>query len=258
MPYGESYTLTIDKGSAGSVGYKLDNDHSYSNYLSIEVTNTVNNGATVNVYVPPRVASTDFKIVRKSGGETNQSVQVETVLLYNDLLYVNEKLPVTADNTTYYVRLVSTIPNVVKVEVLKGGTSLGAMLLEAGDEPKNVPNAPPLKLSVQNVEPDYKRAIVRVYGPVGAKVTPPILRRANVVADIDAVPKEILLGDNLVVTINVRNLGRGGRLRRQRCGAHTKRLRAREHDQDLDAQEFPPRLHEHARPNLRPQTDKGW
>lgn len=205
MPYGESYTLTIDKGSAGSVGYKLDNDHSYSNYLSIEVTNTVNNGATVNVYVP-RVASTDFKIVRKSG-ETNQSVQVETVLLYNDLLYVNEKLPVTVDNTTYYVRLVSTIPNVVKVEVLKDGTSLGTMLLEAGDEPKNVPNAP-LKLSVQNVEPDYKRAIFRVYGPAGAKVTP-ILRRANVVADIDAVPKEILLGDNLVVTINVRNLGRG-------------------------------------------------
>ncbi|ASJ14370.1 COG1361 family protein [Thermococcus radiotolerans] len=205
MPYGDIYTLTIDKGSAGSVRYKLDSSHSYSNYLSIEVTNTVNNGATINVYVP-KVASTNFQIVKK-GGEVNPPEQVETVLLYNDLLYVNEKLPITADNTTYYIKLVSTIPDVVKVEAFRGDYSLGTMLLEVGDEPKNVPNAP-LKLSVQKVEPDYKRAIIRVYGPAGAQVTP-ILRQANVIAKIDAVPKAMLLNDNLVVTINVQNLGRG-------------------------------------------------
>ena len=205
MPYGTTYTLTISKGSAGSVRYKLDDTHSYSNYMAIKVTNVVSNGATVDIYVP-KVASTNFKIL-KEGQEVPPTPPAETVLIYNDLLYVNEKLPVKVENTTYYVKLVSTIPSVVKVEVLKGSSSLGTMLLEVGDEPKNVPNAP-LKLSVQSVEPDYKRAIIRVYGPADAQVTP-ILRQANVVAKIDAVPKKILLSDNLVVTINVQNLGRG-------------------------------------------------
>ena len=205
MPYGDTNTLIISKGSAGSVRYKLDDTHSYSNYLSIKVTNTVNNGATIDVYVP-KVASVDFKIL-KEGEEVTPAPPAETVLLYNDLLYVNEKLPVTADNTTYYIKLLSTIPNVVKVEILRGSNSLGTMLLEVGDEPKNVQNAP-LKLSVQSVEPDYKRAIIRVYGPPDAQVTP-ILRQANVIAKIDAVPKEMLLSDTLVVTINVQNLGRG-------------------------------------------------
>ncbi|ASJ10935.1 hypothetical protein A3L12_06290 [Thermococcus sp. P6] len=207
MPYGSTYTLAVDKGSAGRVSYKLDDKHSYSDYLTLEVTNTVNNGATVNVYLP-KVASTDFQIVKKGGTSSQESNEtVEKVLLYNDLLYVNEKLPVKVDGSTYYVKLVSTIPDVVKVEVLKGDESLGTMLLEAGDEPKEAPGAP-LKLSVQNVEPDYKRAILRVYGPADAQVTP-ILRRANLMAKIDAVPRKMLLGDILVVTINVQNLGRG-------------------------------------------------
>ncbi|NJE03385.1 hypothetical protein [Thermococcus sp. MV11] len=206
MPYGKTYTLTVNKGSAASVGYQLDSSHSYSNYLTVEVTNTVTNGATVNIYIP-KVASTDFKIVKEGEENPPEPPQEETVLVYNGLLYVNEKLPVKVENTTYYVKLVSAIPDVAKVEVLEGSESLGTMLLEVGDVPKDVPGTP-LKLSVQNVEPDYKRATIRVYAPLGTQVTP-ILRQANIVATIDAIPKEIMLDDNLVVTINVKNLGRG-------------------------------------------------
>jgi hypothetical protein len=129
------------------------------------------------------------------------------VLVYNGLLYVGEKLPVKVDNTTYYVKLISTIPDVAKVEVFKGSQSLGSMLLEVGDVPKAVSNAP-IKLSVQSVDPDHKRALLRVYAPTGAVATP-ILRQANLLANISAIPKEIMLSDNLVVTINVKNLGRG-------------------------------------------------
>ncbi|CAD5243860.1 Membrane protein, conserved [Thermococcus camini] len=207
MPYGDTYTLTVDKGSAGTVRYKLDGTHSYSNYLTIEVTNTVSNGATINVYIP-KIASTSFKIV-KEGQDTNPPEQnpQETVLVYNGLIYVNEKLPVKVENTTYYVKLVSAIPDVAKVEILRGSQSLGTMLLEVGDVPKDVPKTP-LRLSVQGVEPDYKRATLRVYAPLGAEVTP-ILRQANLVADISAIPREMMLTDSIVVTINVQNLGRG-------------------------------------------------
>ncbi|NJE84724.1 hypothetical protein E3E23_02560 [Thermococcus sp. CX2] len=207
LPYGETQTLVITEGAGGSVRYKLGDVYSYSNYVYIQLLNTTSDGpAVVDVYVP-RVASTDFKIIREGEETTPSTTPVETVLVYNDILYVNEKLPITVDNTTYYVKLLSTIPDVAKVEIFKGDQSLGTMFLEVGDVPKDAPSAP-LKLSVQSVEPDYKRAIIRIYAPVGAQVTP-ILRQANVIAKIDATPKEILLNDNLVVVINVENLGRG-------------------------------------------------
>ncbi|ACJ15829.1 hypothetical membrane protein, conserved [Thermococcus onnurineus NA1] len=207
LPYGETQTLVITEGSGGSVRYKLGDVYSYSNYVYIHLLNTTSDGpATVDIYVP-KVASTDFKIVREGEEETAPTTTVETVLVYNDLLYVNEKLPITVDNVTYYVKLISATRGAITVEVFKGDQSLGSMILEIGDFPKDVPNAP-LKLSVQSAEPDYKRAIIRVYAPIGAQVTP-ILRQANVIAMIDAVPKEIMLGDNLVVAINVENLGRG-------------------------------------------------
>ena len=207
MPYGDTQTLVINEGSGEGVSYKLDSTHRYSNYLYIHLVESNKNGpVTIDVYVP-KVASTDFKIVKEGSEEKPPETPEQTVLVYNGLLYVGEKLPVKVDNTTYYVKMVSTIPDVVKVEVLKGSQSLGTMLLEVGDVPKNVPNTP-LKLSVQSVEPDYKRAVIRVYAPMGAEVTP-ILRQANLVVKIDAIPKEIMLDDNLVVTINVQNLGRG-------------------------------------------------
>ncbi|WP_232461961.1 BatD family protein [Thermococcus siculi] len=207
MPYGDTHTLVIDEGAGGGVSYKLDDTHRYSNYMYIQLVSSNKNGpVTVDVYVP-KIASTDFKIIKEGGEEKPPETPEQTVLVYNGLLYVGEKLPVEVDNTTYYVKMVSTIPDVVKVEVLKGDQSLGTMLLEVGDIPKNVPNTP-LQLSVQSVEPDYKRATLRVYAPMGTEVTP-ILRQANLVAKIDAIPKEIMLTDDLVVTINVQNLGRG-------------------------------------------------
>ncbi|WP_232461771.1 BatD family protein [Thermococcus pacificus] len=175
--------------------------------MYIDVLSISKDGVKFTVYAP-RVASTDFKIIRNNeNGNQPSETPEQTVLVYNGLLYVDENLPVKVDNTTYYVKVVSTIPDVAKVEILKGSQSLGTMLLEVGDVPKNVPNTP-LQLSVQGVEPDYQRATIRVYAPMGAQVTP-ILRQANLVAKIDAIPKEIMLDDNLVITINVQNLGRG-------------------------------------------------
>ncbi len=210
LPYGETRTLIISKGSGGSVRYKLGDNYYYNNYLYIQVLNTVTNGATFDVYIP-KVASTSFKILRANGGVegggTNTPSQVEDVLVYSGLLYVNEQLPVKYQNTTYYVKLLTTIPSVAKIEVLKGSQSLGTALLEVGDLPKVISNSP-FKISVSTVEPNYKRATIRIYAPPGTEVTP-ILRRANVMATINATPRKIMLSDNLVVVINVENLGRG-------------------------------------------------
>ncbi|WP_297464171.1 BatD family protein [Thermococcus sp.] len=207
LPYGETRTLVIEKGDGGGVSYRLDQDHYYANYLYLRVLNvTKGKSAVVDIYVP-RVAATDFKIIRKGQEEKPPETPVQTVLVYNDILYTGEKLPVEINGTTYYISLRTVTPIGVSVEILRGKQSLGTMILNVGDLPKPVPETP-LKLSVQEVEPDYHRAKVMVYAPAGAKVTP-ILRPANILVTIDAIPKEIMIDDNLVVTINVKNLGRG-------------------------------------------------
>ena len=207
LPYQTTpLTITIDEGSGKGVGYKLGDGYTYNYYMYLKVKESTDKSADFEVYLP-KVASTNFKVIRKNGGGTNPSKPEQTVLIYTGLLYEGEKLPVKVGNTTYYVKLVSAIPDVARVDVLEGNHDLGNLLLTVGDVPKPVPNAP-LKLSVQKVEPDYDRATIRVYAPENATVVP-ILRPANLVATIDALPKSVMLGDNIVVTINVKNLGRG-------------------------------------------------
>ncbi|WP_240911837.1 DUF11 domain-containing protein [Thermococcus sp. M36] len=198
----------LDEGRGVGLGYPLGNDDFiYSNYVYIELVETYSGGpAKVNVYVP-RVPDTSFEVVPKEETPSQPTTISGTVLVYNGLLYVNEQLPVTINNVTYNIKLISTIPDMVLVDVLEGSKKIADLRLEVGDIPKDVPNAP-LKLSVQNVEPNYKRAVIRVYAPENAQVTP-ILREANIAAKIDAIPKEIMVNDNLVLTINVQNLGRG-------------------------------------------------
>jgi len=206
MPYGATQTLVISRGAGAGVGYRLDSEHYYSNYLYIKLLNVTNEkSAVVDVYLP-KVASTAFKIIRTENG-TQPVTPEETVLVYNGLLYTGEKLPVIVNSTTYYVSILSVTPIGVRAEVFKGNQSLGSLILGVGDVPKLVPGTP-LKLSVQNVDPSHSRATIMVYAPMGTKVKP-ILRPANLLVNISAMPKEIMINDNLVVTINVRNLGRG-------------------------------------------------
>jgi len=208
MPYGTTYTLEIPKGQSRSVSYKLDDTHTYVNYLSIEVVNTTkNSGAVINLYVP-RVASTTLKITAP-GEETSPTVTpvVETTILYNDIIYVGERLPVKYNGTTYYFKLLSVIPDMARVEVYTLNKTIATYTLDAGDVPKAIPGTPFL-VAISKTQPDYKRAILKVYGPIDAEVTP-ILRSAKVVANITAVPKKVLLGQDIVLSIGVENLGRG-------------------------------------------------
>ena len=208
MPYGTSYTLEIPKGQSRSVSYKLDEVHTYVNYLSIEVINTTkNSGAVINLYLP-RVASTTFKVTVP--GEENQNPTtpaVETTILYNDIIYVGERLPVKYNGTTYYFKLLSVIPDLARVEVYTPNKTYATYTLEAGDVPKAIPGTPFL-VAISKTQPGYKRAVLKVYGPIEAQVTP-ILRSAEVVANITAVPKKVLLGQDIVLSIGVENLGRG-------------------------------------------------
>jgi len=213
-PYtSQPYQFTIKPGESWGVPYKVSDQYDYANFVYVSLNESTTSGAKFTVYVP-KVPFTSLAVEKaNSGSNTNTKPSTPTkstsayYLAYDDYLYVGESLPVKINNTNYYVKLVSTIPNVVKVEVLKGKTNLGSALLEVGDEPKVIGNAP-LKLSVQKVEPGYDRAVIKVYAPEGAQVTP-ILRQANIQVSMTAFPTKLMLGDYLVVAINVKNNGKG-------------------------------------------------
>ena len=206
-PYGSSDYVTVDEGSGDGANYRLPGDFVYINYLYLHVNKISTDGVNFDVYVP-RVASVDFKVVKsgqsEESGET--ATQTEVFLVYNDLLYTGEKLPIILDNTTYYVKLISVVSTKASIEVYKGSKKLGTYFVNVG-EIKQIPDTP-LKVSVQEPEPQYSRATVLVYAPDGTQVTP-ILRPAEMVAEIDAMPKKIMLGDSLVVVISVENKGKG-------------------------------------------------
>jgi len=206
-PYGSKYTFDVPEGDSRGISYTLDSKHVYSSYLVIEVLNATKSEAVVNIYVP-RVASVDFKIIPKeSPTEEQPQPAVGTTIIYSDYIYVDEILRVKYNNTEYSFKLLSVIPDVIKVEALKGNQSIGNYTLGVGDIPKVV-GGTPFMLAVRSTQPEYKRAVLRVYGPIEAQVNP-ILRSAKVVANITAVPKKVLLGQDIVLSIGVENRGRG-------------------------------------------------
>ncbi|NJE62310.1 hypothetical protein [Thermococcus sp. 21S7] len=204
-PSGSSTRVTVYEGNARGVDYKLGGIYSYEDYIYIKLLKTTKGGPVeVEVYAP-RVASIDFKIIRKEGEET-QPGEVKTTLLYKDVLYKNEKLPIKVNKTKYYLSLVSVSSVKATFKLYKGTSLVGTYLVEVGESSEL--SGTPFKLFLNRVESKYERALVTLYGPEDAQVTP-ILREANVVASIDTVPKKVMLNDDLIIVISVKNNGKG-------------------------------------------------
>lgn len=208
LPYsGTSKTYTVDEDDGFGVSYKLAEDMYYSPYIFIYLKDSKSgSSAKFDLYVP-KVFSTKFQIERK-GQETTIPTTAKIIeMVYDNLLYTGESLPVDVNGTEYRIKLLSTIPNIAKVAVIRGNETVDTLVLETGDVPKKVKNAP-LELAVQKVEVKYSRATVKVYAPQGSTAIP-ILRSASIKVGIDTSQKAVMLGNNLVVVITVQNSGKG-------------------------------------------------
>ena len=208
LPYSSSpKTVTVDEDDGVGVPYKLAEDMYYSPYIYIYLKDSKSgSSAKFDLYVP-KVFSTKFQIERKGAGTTTPTTTKVIEMIYDDLLYTGESLPVDVNGTEYRVKLLSLIPNIAKVAVIKGNETIDTLVLETGDVPKKVKNAP-LELAVQSVEVKYNRATLKVYAPQGSTAIP-ILRSADIKVGIDTSQKTVMLGDNIAVVITVQNNGKG-------------------------------------------------
>lgn len=204
------YTFTLKPGEGRGITYKISSDYSYENFVYVYLNKTTSTSATVDFYMP-KVATTSIKIEHKSssGGGTTPTPKPTTscnCLIHEGLLYKGESLTVKYNNTNYGIKLVSVSSTKVGVEVWKAKEKLGEYLLSVGQS-KTITGTP-VKFTVTTAEPSYNRAKIQVYGPEDVQVSPPT-REAEIKATIDALPKKLLIGDYLVVAINVQNSGRG-------------------------------------------------
>jgi len=208
LPYSSTpKTYTVDEDDGFGVSYKLSKDVSYGPYVYVYLKDSKSgSSAKFDVYVP-KVFSTKFQIERAGEQTTTTTTTTVIELVYNDILYTGESLPIDVNGTEYHIKLLSTIPNIAKVSILKGNSVVDTLILETGDVPKKAKNSP-FELAVQNVDVKYNRALLKVYAPQGSTAIP-ILRSADIQVGIDTSQKALMLGDNMVVVITVQNKGKG-------------------------------------------------
>jgi len=209
LPNNQIKKITVKVNSSEGVTYNINSDYRYSNFVYISVISTSKSYVSFDLYIP-EVPATTIKTSSSGSSSESQSSTSQSApsfaLLYNGILYTNEKLPITINNTKYYIQLVSVVSTKATVRVYKGSTSLGVFFVNVGaiQELKNTP----FKISLQQTEPTYNRASLLIYGPEDAQVTP-ILRSANIIATINTVPKAVMLGDDMIIVVSVENKGKG-------------------------------------------------
>lgn len=209
----KSFRFTLEPGEGQGVLYRLSSNTNeafdYANFVYVYLNKTTNTKATVEFYMP-KVIFTSIKISRE--GSDSGSSQPETqpeeecsCLMFNDNLYVGEKLGIKYDDTTYQLQITSVTSTKVGVRVYKG-KDYENYVLSIGQSKKI--SGTSMMFVVSSAEPKYNRAILKLYAPTDAQITPPV-REAVIKANITSIPEKILLSDYLVVAISVDNDGKG-------------------------------------------------
>jgi len=206
MPSGSSVNVSLKEGSTTSLDYRISNSLLYANYMQITLVSVTSSGATINVKLP-NVPSVNVHLTKYSRTPTPSPGQpTQSVVIYEGYLYTGEKLPVNVSGSMYYIQLKAVIPNTAKIAVYRGNKLVDTLILQKDELPRTVKNAP-FMIAVKSTDAQHGRVVILLYGPPMASAVP-ILRPANLKVTLNASPLRLLLGEDMVVSINVHNLGK--------------------------------------------------
>ncbi len=200
--------LNLASGTTVSLNCTLPSGVTYSHYLAVHLNSVSNGVATLDLYLPA-VVPIPFSIRRTStanGTRPKGSKLIPYVPVYGGYVYPGDNLTVRYNGSMYEVEVLNVSSADVLLKALWKGKSeniqisVGTGVVRLGRLP--------LMIELSGVDVTHSRAYITVLAPEGASATPPF-HPANITVSISASPKSMLLGQKLVVVINVRNNGPG-------------------------------------------------
>lgn len=206
---GISYTKTIDVNTGQGFGYKISSDISYYPFVWIEVTKVVKNDhAEFDIWIPTYpVTSVSVKKASQTGTQNQTKGASPDTVVYNDVMYKDEILNIYYNGTTYKLRL-NQVGLYSSFSLFKGTTPLETFQVKAGGYHESDKAPIGVEVVKDSYDTEYNRLTVKVWAPHGASA-PPILREAKLKLIVESTPKEIMLGDKMILTVKVVNEGKG-------------------------------------------------
>ncbi|AEC52825.1 hypothetical protein PNA2_1911 [Pyrococcus sp. NA2] len=210
-PTGKKVTRMISKTSPLSIPYKISNDLTQSPYIMVELVSAKEGKEVVLDIYGAKLTFQGVQILksREESKQETQEVGEISQEIYSGLLYEGETLTIEYNDTRYGIRLLS-VGYYSRFEVLdKKGQRIESFSVREGSsyQLKKIPFR--IEIPPNSIDLIYNRTYIRVFGPLEASAMP-IIREAKVVAELYVNQKKVLLnGDELIVFIKVRNIGKG-------------------------------------------------
>jgi len=202
--------LNMSQGTSANVSCKLPSGVTYSNCLIVHLKSVSSSGnmTVIDVYTPVTIP-VPFHLKRVSAANRTsekKTVTVPYVPAYSGYMYGGDKLKISYNGTVYVLELVNVSDSGVKISVTWNNES-ELLQIPVGTGIVGVKNVP-VMLNLKGVDTMHSRALLTVLTPEGASTVPPF-HPADVTVSISASPRTLLLGQKIVVVINVRNNGPG-------------------------------------------------
>lgn len=199
--------LNMNQGTSAVLSCRLSSGVSYSNCLMLHLNSVSGGVATLDVYTPAVIpVPFSVKHVSTANRTSEKAVEIPYPQVYSGYLYKGDELTVSYNGTTYVLKLTGVSAAGVTVN-LSWNKESETLQVPTGTGIVRVKNTP-IMLNVMSVDVAHSRALMSVLAPEGASAVPP-LHPANVTVSISASPRTLLLGQKIVVVINVRNNGPG-------------------------------------------------
>lgn len=207
-PDGTTVTRTLEKDYPVGVPYKISSELTQSSVLVIEyVKASKDKSVTFNLYIAKMIFA-PAKVVQPEEQKEEKTTTEEPIqVVYDDVIYAGEKVTITYNKTTYQIQLVS-VGYYSKFDLIIDDKSVETATVKEGGS--YIFTKAPLRVEVipNTVDLKYNRLQAKIYAPIGASGSV-ILREANITVRLDISQNRVLLGEEIIVFIKVKNEGKG-------------------------------------------------
>ncbi len=204
---GKTAKVEMTQGTSATLSCTLPKGITYSNCLMIHLNSVSNGVANLNLYLPAAFP-VPFSIRRvSSANETRpEGRAIVYTPSFSGYVYTGSSIKVAYNGTNYSLILLNVSPLSATLRV-KWNRKSEDVQIPVGVGAVRIKGLP-IMVSLRGTDTAHSRAFLMVLTPEGTSVSVPFYP-ANVTVSFRASPRAVLLGQKIVVVINVSNRGPG-------------------------------------------------